>query len=83
MTVKTFFIKKREIYPREITEKLKENFSAIRDNRCLKGDLYETKNGEVIRYYWNLIEILTFGPYNYQIKSELEKLLNLKLVEPN
>jgi hypothetical protein len=81
--VKTFFIKEDEIHIGKINEKLKENFSAIKKNECLKGDLYES-NGRVIRYYMNFFEILTFNQReNYEIKSELEKILNIKLVESN
>ena len=85
--VKTFFIEKKEICPNEINAKLERYYSSIKNNDCLKGDLYGI-NGNgiikgVIRYHMNLFEILTYDKReNYQIKSELEKILNIKLVEP-
>jgi len=82
--VKTFFIKKKEIWPSEITEKLREYYSAIRNNECLKGDLYAINGKGFIRYHMNLVEILADNKRtNYQIKSELEQILHIKLVESN
>jgi hypothetical protein len=83
--VKTFVIKKDEIYPNEINEKLEEYYSTIKNNGCLKGNLYRINEEGVIkgviRYHMNLFEIVTEDKRkNLQIKSELEKILNIKLV---
>ncbi len=83
--VKTFVIKKDEIYPNEINEKLEELYPLMNAG-CLKGNLYRV-NGEgvlkgFIRYHMNFFDISTENKRkNQQIKSELEKILNIKLVE--
>ncbi len=83
--VKTFVIKKDEIYPNEINEKLEELYPLINTD-CLKGNLYRI-NGEgvlkgFIKYHMNFLEVSTENKRkNQQIKSELEKILNIKLVE--
>jgi len=80
--IKTFFIKKEKIDPNEINEKLKYHYLTIKNNESLKGDLYEINGRGTIRYDTNLFEILTYDERkNYQIKSELEKILNIKLIE--
>jgi len=84
--LKTFFIEEEEIYPKEINEKLGEFYSSIKNNGCLKGDLYKINREGIIkgliRYHMNLFEISTDNKRkNYQIKSELEKILNIKLVK--
>jgi hypothetical protein len=83
--VKTFVIEKDEIYPNEINEELGKHYSAM-NNKCLKGNLYRINGKEVIkgliRYHMNLFEIVTEDKRkNYQIKSELEEILDIKLVE--
>jgi len=81
--IKTFFIEE-EICPNEINEKLKILYSNIKNN-CSKGNLYWISEGEIVRYDMDkLFEIFTYNTEeNYQIKSELEKIFNIKLVEPN
>jgi hypothetical protein len=83
--VKRFLIDEEEIYPKEINEKLEKRYSAM-NNKCLKGNLYRIHEEDVIkgliRYHMNLFEISTEDKRkNDQIKSELEKILNIKLVE--
>ncbi len=83
--VKTFVIEKDEIYPNEINEKL-EKLYPLMHAECLKGNLYRVNGEEVlkgfIRYHMNFFDISTENKReNQQIKSELEKILNIKLVE--
>ena len=82
--IKTFFIKKDIFCPNEINEQLEKYYPIIKDNKGLKGRLYSIDDSKVVRYYWNSFEIFTNSDKeNYQIKSELEKILDIKLIEPN
>jgi len=81
--VKTFFIEKDIIHPKKIHKRLREISISERSIKGLNGVVYSIKEGK-IRYYFNSIEILTYNKKNnYQIRSKLEEILNLKLLEPN
>ena len=83
--IKTFFIGGGVVCPDEINKKLRRHYPRMKNNKGLRGNLYEINEKEgVIRYHVNQFEILTYsGRENYEIKSELEKILDIKLVEPH
>jgi len=81
---RTFFIETDEFFPSEIHKKLRD--ISIRHGHCkgLQGIVYEIGGGKAIRYHLTSVEILTHNHQdNYEIKSELEEFLSIKLSEPN
>ena len=81
--IKTFFAEPPVLFPEEINKKLGMHYT-FRENKGLRGKLYEIRDGDVVLYGWNSFEIFTRNSKeNYEIRSELEKMLNIKLLEPN
>jgi len=79
---KTFFLGADIFCPKRIKEELGEHYSMLEDSP-IKGTFYFITDGVVLRYDWNSFEIMAYDKkVNYQIRSQLENILSIKLIEP-
>lgn len=80
---KTFFLEAEIFCPKRIKEKL-EGYFPLLDNDYLGGSLYLVDKDESFGYHWTFFEIMAPDKKEiYQIKSQIEDMLGVKLLEPN